>query len=102
MVAALAIVRDITLAQQFRHSCPPVFFFSLRRHTSCVESEPAIEACQEAPTAQQPRALLRIGPWRWRTGIATLSEIAAGSFAQALLDLPCHPKVLDYAAGPLR
>jgi hypothetical protein len=46
--------------------------------------------------------LLRIGPWRWRTGIATLSEIAAGSFAQALLDLPCHPKVLDYAAGPLR
>ena len=34
-------------------------------------------------------------------GIATLSEIAAGSFAQALLDLPCHPKVLDYAAGPL-
>ena len=27
--------------------------------------------------------------------------IAAGSFAQALLDLPCHPKVLDYVAGPL-
>src|SRR5262245_38174142 len=27
MVAALAIVRDLALAQQFRHSCPPIFFF---------------------------------------------------------------------------
>jgi len=40
--------------------------------------------------------LLQIGKWRWRTGIATLAEIAAGSFSQTLLDLPCHPKVLDY------
>src|SRR5262245_9503130 len=27
MVAALAIARDLALAQQFRHSCPPLFFF---------------------------------------------------------------------------
>jgi hypothetical protein len=54
------------------------------------------------PIARRHQAtLLRIGTWRWRTGIATLGEIAAGSFAQALLDLPCHPKVLDYVAGPL-
>jgi hypothetical protein len=31
--------------------------------------------------------------------LATLAEIAAGSFAQALLELPCHPKVLDFVAG---
>jgi hypothetical protein len=52
----------------------------------------------EVPIARRYRpTLLQIGPWRWRTGIATLAEIAAGSFAQALLDLPCHPKVLDIA-----
>jgi hypothetical protein len=42
--------------------------------------------------------LFRIGGWHWRTGIAALAEIAAGAFAQSLLDLPCHPKVLDLVA----
>jgi hypothetical protein len=56
----------------------------------------------EAPIARRHQAtLFRIGPWRWRTGIPTLGEIAAGSFAQTLLDLPCHPKVLDYVVRPL-
>ncbi|MBR1124907.1 hypothetical protein JQ628_25525 [Bradyrhizobium lablabi] len=40
--------------------------------------------------------LFRIGNWHWRTGIAALAEIAAGAFAQALLELPCHPKALDF------
>jgi hypothetical protein len=53
----------------------------------------------EVPIARryQP-TLFRIGNWRWRTGIAALAEIAAGAFAQSLLDLPCHPKVLDFVA----
>ena len=42
--------------------------------------------------------LFRIGGWHWRTGITALAEIAAGAFAQSLLDLPCHPKVLDLLA----
>lgn len=42
--------------------------------------------------------LFRIGGWHWRTGIAALTEIAAGAFAQSLLDLPWHPKVLDLIA----
>jgi hypothetical protein len=55
----------------------------------------------ELPIAQRYQAtLLRIGKWRWRTGIAALAEIAAGSFSQTLLDLPCHPKVLDYVVWP--
>jgi len=54
----------------------------------------------ETPIARRHQAtLFQIGRWRWRTGIATLAEIAAGSFAQGLLDLPCHPKVLDFVAG---
>ena len=53
----------------------------------------------ETPIARryQP-TLFRIGGWHWRTGIAALSEIAAGAFAQNLLDLPCHPRVLDLIA----
>lgn len=53
----------------------------------------------DIPVARRHQAtLFQIGKWRWRTGIATLAEIAAGSFAQALLDLPCHPRVLDFVA----
>jgi hypothetical protein len=53
----------------------------------------------EIPMARryQP-TLFRIGGWSWRTGLAALSEIAAGAFAQRLLDLPCHPRVLDLLA----
>jgi hypothetical protein len=59
-----------------------------------------IEAIRpDVPTARRYRpTLFRIGGWHWRTGIAALSEIAAGSFAQSLLDLPCHPQVLDLVA----
>jgi hypothetical protein len=57
----------------------------------------------EVPVARRYQlTLLQIGKWRWRTGIATLAEIAAGSFAQTLLELPCHPKVLDYVVWPER
>jgi hypothetical protein len=53
----------------------------------------------DRPVAQRYRpTLFRIGGWHWRTGIAALSEIAAGGFAQELLGLPCHPRVLDLVA----
>jgi hypothetical protein len=60
----------------------------LFHHAEAVRSETPI-ARRYQPT------LFRIGGWHWRTGIAALSEIAAGAFAQTLLDLPCHPRVLD-------
>jgi len=53
----------------------------------------------DTPIARRYRpTLFRIGRWHWRTGIAALAEIAAGAFAQSLLDLPCHPKLLDLIA----
>jgi hypothetical protein len=53
----------------------------------------------DVPIARRHRpTLFRVGNWHWRTGIAALAEIAAGAFAQSLLDLPCHPKVLDLVA----
>ncbi|MBR0697727.1 hypothetical protein [Bradyrhizobium lablabi] len=55
----------------------------------------------DVPIARRYQAtLLQIGRWRWSTGISALSEIAAGSFAQTLLGLPCHPKLLDYVVWP--
>jgi hypothetical protein len=54
----------------------------------------------DVPIVRRHRpTLFRIGNWHWRTGIAALAEIAAGAFAQSLLDLPCHPKILDYVAA---
>jgi hypothetical protein len=59
-----------------------------------------IEATRsDTPIARRYRpTLFRIGGWQWRTGIAALAEIAAGAFAQSVLDLPCHPRVLDLLA----
>ena len=39
--------------------------------------------------------IFRIGPWNWTSGLSSLAEIAAGAFAQELLGLPFHPKLLD-------
>lgn len=75
-----AAVRDVFIAHELYH------------HAEATRAE--------MPIARRHRAtLFQIGRWRWRTGIATLAEIAAGAFAQALLQLPCHPKVLDFLAG---
>jgi len=47
-----------------------------------------IEATRsDIPMARRYRpTLFRIGRWHWRTGIATLSEIAAGGFARAAIE----------------
>jgi hypothetical protein len=76
-----ATTQDVFIAHELYH------------HAESTRSELRIARRYQA-------TLFRIGPWRWRTGIATLGEIAAGSFAKTLLDLPCHPKALDYVAGP--
>jgi 3-oxoacyl-[acyl-carrier-protein] synthase III len=53
----------------------------------------------DIPIARRYQAtLFSIGGRRWRTGIAALAEIAAGAFAQSLLDLPVHPRLLDLVA----
>ena len=71
--------RDIFLAHELYH------------HAEAIRSE--------VPIARRYQVtLLRIGKWKWRAGIAALAEIAAGAFAQSLLDLPCHPRVLDFIA----
>jgi hypothetical protein len=75
------------------HATPQQVFIAheLFHHLETIRSD--------TPIAQRYRpTLFRIGGWHWRTGIAALAEIAAGAFAQSLLDLPCHPHVLDLVA----
>jgi hypothetical protein len=74
-----ATPRDVFVAHELYH------------HAEAIRSEVPI-ARRYQPT------LFRIGSWRWRTGVAALAEIAAGAFAQSLLDLPCHPCVLNLVA----
>ncbi|HEX9014859.1 MAG TPA: hypothetical protein VF960_02525 [Chloroflexota bacterium] len=40
----------------------------------------------------------KIGPWSVRSGLISAPEIAAGSFAQELLSMPFHLKLLDLLA----
>ena len=67
----------------------PVFLaHELYHHFDCTRSS--------APLSRQYRVrLFGIGPWSWTSGLSSLLEIAAGAFAQQLLGLSFHPKVLD-------
>jgi hypothetical protein len=50
----------------------------------------------QASIAQRTRVVqFRLGRFRWTSGVAALAEIAAGAFAQRLLGLRFHPKLLD-------
>ena len=71
--------------------CDVFVAHELYHHAEAIRSEVPI-ARRHQPT------LFRIGNWRWRTGVAALAEIAAGAFAQSLLDLPCCPGVLNFVA----
>jgi hypothetical protein len=71
--------------------CDVFVAHELYHHAEAIRSEVPI-ARRYQPT------LFRIGNWRWRTGVAALAEIAAGAFAQSLLDLPRHPCVLNLIA----
>lgn len=86
------LVGDVAERMLGRATLQDIFVsHELFHHAEAIRADP--------PIAQHYRpTLLRIGRWHWRTGIAALAEIAAGAFAQTLLELPCHPRVLDLVA----
>ena len=88
-----AVIADRLAARLLGPATPREVFIAheLFHHIEATRSDTPI-ARRYQPT------LFRIGGWHWRTGIAALAEIAAGAFAQSLLDLPCHPRVLDLLA----
>lgn len=62
----------------------------LFHHLDCAGPRP--------PLAQRHRVtVFALGRWRWTAGLSSLAEIAAGAFAQELLGLAVHPRVLELA-----
>jgi len=51
--------------------------------------------CDDSIARRERVAVLRLGRFSWTSGIAALAEIAAGAFAQRLVALRFHPKLLD-------
>ena len=70
-------------------STVPIFLaHELFHHFDCERGSDRL-SCRHAVK------IFGIGSWHWTSGLSSLSEIAAGAFAQQLLGLPFHPKVLD-------
>ncbi len=67
----------------------PIFLaHELYHHFDCMRGN--------APLSRRyPVEIFHFGPLKWTSGVASLSEIAAGAFAQRLLGLTFHPKLLD-------
>ena len=60
----------------------------LYHHFDCTRSE---------PIGRRHRVkIFSLGSWTWTSGLTSLAEIAAGAFAQELLGLSFHPKLLDF------
>ncbi len=67
----------------------PVFLaHELYHHFDCMRGRQAL-------IRRYRVSVLNLGRWTWTAGLTTLPEIAAGAFAQRLLGLAFHPKLLD-------
>jgi hypothetical protein len=70
-------------------STVPVFLaHELYHHFDC-------ERGQERLSRRHAVKIFGLGSWQWTSGLSSLCEIAAGAFAQQLLGLPFHPRLLD-------
>jgi hypothetical protein len=67
----------------------PVFLaHELYHHFDCMRGK-------EALIRRYRVSVVKLGRWTWTAGLSTLPEIAASAFAQQLLGLAFHPKLLD-------
>ena len=68
----------------------PIFLaHELYHHFDCMRGKDAL-ICRHRVN------IVKLGRWTWTVGLSTLPEIAAGAFAQQLLGLSFHPKILDF------
>jgi hypothetical protein len=72
-----------------RDTLPIFFAHELYHHFDCLRGDARLGRRHAVP-------LFGVGRWQWTSGLSSLPEIAAGAFAQRLLDLSFHPKLLDY------
>ena len=85
---------DALIAKQSRidwclEQTTPVFVaHELYHHFDCMRGKDAL-------IRRHRINIVKLGRWTWTVGLSTLPEIAAGAFAQQLLGLAFHPKLLD-------
>jgi len=87
-----AILRlDRLLAQRnvgIGSSLPIFLAHELYHHFDCLRGKARL-------SRRHAVRIFSVGFWHWTSGLSSLSEIAAGAFAQQLLGLAFHPKMLD-------
>jgi len=72
-----------------REDYGPVFLaHELYHHLARTASPPPFSRSYRVKVVQ-------LGRWRWTSRVASLEEIAAGAFAQALLGLRFHPRLIE-------
>jgi hypothetical protein len=74
-----------------RSARPALLAHELYHHLDAIRLGPLLARLHRV-------TLLRLGRWRWTSGLASLGEIAAGAFAQRLLGLRWHARFLDLIA----
>ncbi len=72
----------------FEQTMPVFLAHELYHHLDCMRGK-------EALIRRYRVSIVKLGRWTWTVGLSTLPEIAAGAFAQQLLGLSFHPKLLD-------
>jgi hypothetical protein len=85
---ALIAQRGAELYFDFDSTLPIFLAHELYHHFDATRAGPPL-------SRQHPVRVFGLGAWHWTSGLASLAEIAAGSFAQHLLGLSFHPKLLD-------
>ena len=85
---ALIAQRTDVLGSGIESTLPIFLAHELYHHFDATRAGPPL-------SRQHAVRIFRVGNWIWTSGLASLAEIAAGSFAQHLLGLSFHPKLLE-------
>jgi hypothetical protein len=80
----LVAERDVPMGS----SLPIFLAHELYHHFDCLRGKARL-------SRRHAVRIFSVGSWHWTSGLSSLSEIAAGAFAQQLLGLPFHPRLLD-------
>ena len=85
---ALVARCDTPLCSGFDSTLPIFLAHELYHHFDCLRGNERLSRAHAVK-------IFGVGRWHWSSGLSSLPEIAAGAFAQQLLGLPFHPKLLD-------
>jgi hypothetical protein len=80
--------RNVEVCRGIGSTMPIFLAHELYHHFDCLRGNARL-------SRRHAVKIFGVGRWHWSSGLSSLPEIAAGAFAQRLLGLPFHPKLLD-------